>query len=166
MTEPYMLARTSDPDTSKDAAAIAALSPDSRVIKGAILQLLRQHGGKTAFELRTLYRETRLRNDVDWPDCQPNTINRRVSDLANIGLVVDTGARRKTPDGRMAIIWRATTRTERNTLMLRHGLPEPLVEVETDWSKVSDVRRLRQRIAELEAQLSQGTISQTARPTT
>lgn len=146
-----MLARTSDPDTSHDAAAIAALSPSSREIKGAILRLLRSDGPATAFELRDLYFANRA--NEGWPDCQPNTINRRASDLANIGLIVDTGQRRKSPDNRDAIVWRATTRTERKLLLRNYGMAEFDVEVETDWSKVSDVRRLRQRIAELEAQL-------------
>ena len=143
-----MLARASDPDTSKDAAAIAALSPSSREIKRIIMRLLRQHGPQTAFERREIYAGV-----FGAPVVQPNTVNRRVSDLAGIGLVVDSGTRRDTPDRRKAIVWRATTRTERNLLMLRYGLPEPLVEVETDWSKVSDVRRLRARIAELENEL-------------
>jgi DNA-binding HxlR family transcriptional regulator len=148
MTEPHMLARASDPDTSKDAAAIAALSPTSGAIKGAIMRALRKHGPRTAFELRELY----LADGIG-PACQPNTINRRVSDLANMGFVHDTGQRRKTPDGRQAIVWRALTRTERTALLANYGLRAFDVEVETDWSKVSDVRRLRQRIAELEARL-------------
>lgn len=151
MTEPHMLARASDPDTSHDAAAIAALSPSSREIKSAILRLLRSDGPATAFELRDLYFANRV--DEGWPDCQPNTINRRVSDLANMGFVVDTGERRKTPDRRLAIVWRALTRTERNRLMANYGLGTFKIDVETDWSKVSDVRRLRQRIAELENEL-------------
>jgi hypothetical protein len=150
MTEPHMLARASDPDTSKDAAAIAALSPSSREIKSAILRLLRSDGPATAFELRDLYFANR--SHEGWPDCQPNTINRRVSDLANMGFVFDTQERRKSPDGRDAIVWRALTRTERAALMANYGL-HPLVEVETDWSKVSDVRRLRARIVELEQEL-------------
>jgi hypothetical protein len=151
MTEPYMLARTSDPDTSKDAAAIAALSPSSAKIKGAIMHLLREHGPKTAFELRSLYDDAR-RNGADWPDCQPNTINRRVSDLAGIGLVVDMKRRRPTPDGRKAIVWRPVNATERAILTTRYGLGAlvDLEHVEIDWQKVSDVRRLRARIAELE----------------
>lgn len=149
-----MLARASDPDTSHDAAAIAALSPSSAVIKSAIMQLLRQHGPKTAFELRELYFGSSQWRISEWPDCQPNTINRRASDLANIGLIVDTGQRRKSPDNRDAIVWRATTRTERKLLLRNYGMAEFAVEVETDWSKVSDVRRLRQRIAELERELS------------
>lgn len=143
-----MLARASDPDTSHDAAAIAALSPSSAVIKGAILRLLRSDGPATAFELRDLYFANRA--NEGWPDCQPNTINRRASDLANIGLIIDTRQRRKSPDNRDAIVWRATTRTERKLLLRNYGMAEFAVEVETDWSKVSDVRRLRQRIAELE----------------
>lgn len=149
-----MLARASDPDTSHDAAAIAALSPSSAVIKSAIMQLLRQHGPKTAFELRELYFGSSQWRISEWPDCQPNTINRRASDLANIGLIVDTRQRRKSPDNRDAIVWRATTRTERKLLLRNYGMAEFAVEVETDWSKVSDVRRLRQRIAELERELS------------
>ena len=148
MTEPHMLARASDPDTSHDAAAIAALSPNSRAIKQAIMHALRRHGPRTAFELRELYLV-----DGIGPACQPNTINRRVSDLANIGMVVDTGNRRRTPDNRNAIVWRAAGPAERKLLLKNHGLAEFDIEVETDWSKVSDVRRLRARIAELEAQV-------------
>lgn len=147
MTEPHMLARHTDPDTSHDAAAIAALSPASREVKRIILGLLRRHGPHTAFELRERYLDV-----PGAPVVQPNTINRRVSDLANIGLVVDTGIRRLTPDRRRAIVWRAPTRTERDALLRYHGL-HPLVDVETDWSRVSDVKRLRARIAELEKTL-------------
>lgn len=150
-----MLARTSDPDTSKDAAAIAALSPSSAKIKSAILQLLREHGPKTAFELRDLYFASSQYRVSEWPDCQPNTINRRVSDLAGIGLVVDIKRRRPTPDGRKAIVWRAVNATERAILMTRYGLGGlvDLEHVEIDWQKVSDVPRLRARIAELEKTL-------------
>lgn len=151
MTEPHMLARTSDPDTSHDAAAIAALSPSSREIKQAILRLLRSEGPRTAFELRELYDRNAFAEG--WPPCQPNTINRRVSDLANAGLVADTGVRRPTPDRRPAIVWRALTTTERKLLLRNYGMEEFAVEVETDWSKVTDVRRLRQRIAELEKEV-------------
>lgn len=148
MTEPHMLARTSDPDTSQDAAAVAALSPQSRDIKSAILHALRRHGPRTAFELRELYLV-----DGIGPACQPNTINRRVSDLANIGLVVDTGTRRKTPDNRSAIVWRVVSPAERGNLLRYYGMP-PLMEVEVDWSKVRDVTRLRERIRELEAEVA------------
>lgn len=148
MTEPHMLARSTDPDTSHDAAAIAALSPTSATVKIALMQLLRANGPKTAFELRTLYFDHR--DWTFWPDVQPNTINRRISDLKNSGLVVDSGKRRKSPDDRKAIVWRAATRTERDMCLRYHGLA-PLVDVETDWSKVTDVKQLRARIAELEA---------------
>lgn len=163
MTEPHMLARASDPDTSKDAAAIAALSPNSVKIKSAIMQLLRAHGPKTAFELRDLY-DLGRKMGHDWPDCQPNTINRRVSDLAGIGLVVDMKRRRPSPDGRKAIVWRAATFTERAILTTRYGLGGliELDHVEIDWSKVSDVRRLRARIAELETTV-RGMVSTEAR---
>lgn len=144
-----MLARSTDPDTSHDAAAIAALSPGTAAVKSAIMQLLRENGPRTAFELRALYAEGR-REGRSWPDVQPNSINRRVSDLKNIGLLVDTERRRKTPDFRDAIVWRPVTRTERDALIRYHGLA-PLIEVEVDWQKVSDVKRLRARIAELEA---------------
>ena len=149
MTEPHMLARSTDPDTSHDAAVIAALSNNSKVIKSAIMQLLRWNGPRTAYELRELYFASSQWRVSEWPDCQPNTINRRVSDLANIGMVIATSRRRKSPDGREAIVWRAATRTERELLLRNHGL-EPLVDVEMDWSKVRDVTRLRARIAELE----------------
>lgn len=146
MTEPHMLARNTDPDTSHDAGAIAALSPSAAIVKGAIMQLLRANGPRTAFELRDFYVA-----HPEWPRVQPNSINRRVSDLRNSGLVRDTGRRRKSPDGRDAIVWRALTRTERDLLMRHHGLEPMPFEVATDWQKVSDVKRLRARIAELEA---------------
>jgi hypothetical protein len=151
VTEPHMLARSTDPDTSHDAAAIAALSPSSAAIKTAILRALRKHGPRTAFELRELYL-----TDGIGPACQDNSINRRISDLRNIGLVVDTGNRRPTPYGRKAIVWRATTFTEQKILMLRYGL-EGLVDiddVEVDWQKVSDVNRLRAEIARLQRQVA------------
>ena len=144
-----MLAKSTDPDTSHDAATIAALSNGSRMIKSAIMQLLRANGPRTAFELRELYAN---QPGTDWPPCQPNTINRRVSDLVNIGLIVATSKRRKSPDGYDAIVWRPATRTERALLLRNHGL-EPLVDVEVDWSKVSDIPRLRKRIAELDAEV-------------
>lgn len=146
MTEPHMLAHATDPKTSEDAAAIAALSPASREIKSAILRLLRVHGPRTAFELRDLYFDAAPVQG--WPPCQPNTINRRLSDLRNSGFVHEDGRTRKSPDGRDAAVWRPLTPTERRKLLAYHGL-EPLVDVETDWNRVSDPVRLRSHIRTL-----------------
>ena len=150
MTEPHMLTRTTDPDTSQDAAAIAALSPSSTAIKSAILTPCGSTDPRTAFELREFYFRDRWKRG--WPECQPNTINRRVSDLKNAGLLVDSGRRRTTTDGHPAIVWRAVTATERNILMTRYGLGGliDIEDIEVDWSKVTDPKRLRARIAELE----------------
>ena len=93
-------AHTDDPDTSK----LAALQLDPTAVgelKRAILVMLKP-GPNTAFELRARY--SKVAPLLGWPHVQPNSINRRLSELKKDGLVFDTGERRETPDGRMAAV--------------------------------------------------------------
>lgn len=87
-------ARESDPDTSHDAAARAALTANRG--RKMALEVLRQNvGGLTDHELSEL---------TGW---RLNSMNKRRGELRDAGLVVDTGRRRRTPSGSTAIVWAA-----------------------------------------------------------
>jgi hypothetical protein len=92
------LARTTDPDTSHDAAIRAASfsAPHQRRILDALL--IQKHfnpewGGLTAHEME---KQTRL-NYVQ--------IDRRMHELVKAKLAQDSGIRRATPSGGKAIVW-------------------------------------------------------------
>ena len=91
-------ARASDPHTSHDAAR--SLSPAKlRDSQKAVLGHFRKFGPMTDTDLVNLY--------VGSPQSRSGLRTRR-SELVDRGLVEDTGARKKLPTGRNAIVWRAT----------------------------------------------------------
>ena len=91
-------ARHSDPDTSHDAAR--SLSAGKlRASQKAVLGHFRKFGPMTDTDLVNVY--------VGSPQSRSGLRTRR-SELVDRGLVEDTGARKKLPTGRNAIVWRAT----------------------------------------------------------
>jgi len=94
-------ARHSDPHTSHDAAR--SLSPDKlRDSQKAVLGHFRKFGPMTDTDLVNMY--------VGPPQSRSGLRTRR-SELAGRGLIEDTGARKRLPTGRNAIVWRAVRRT-------------------------------------------------------
>lgn len=130
MTEPHQLAHAGDPDTSVAAAAIAALSPSSRKVKLAIVDLLRDFGPQSADDLQRLY--ARLRADKGWPDVQLHSVKRRLSDLVNAAVVRDTGRREQTPWGRDAAVWELVTDVGLERLM-RQAEAQAAAEDAAPW---------------------------------
>jgi len=94
-------ARRTDPATSHDAAR--SLSPDKlRDSQKAVLGHFRKFGPMTDTDLVNMY--------VGPPQSRSGLRTRR-SELAGRGLIEDTGARKRLPTGRNAIVWRAVRRT-------------------------------------------------------
>jgi len=91
-------ARTTDPETSHDAAA-SIRSERIRASQVAVLDTFRQHGPLTQEELVTRYARAPMQSD--------SGLRTRASELVALGKLVDTGKRRKLKSGRKAIIWRA-----------------------------------------------------------
>lgn len=105
-----MLAHRHDPDTSHDAVPA---SKQRELVKAAILRIIdegipRHLGGEglAAFEVQDFY--VRQRSIYGWPDVQPHSIPRRMSELHNEGRIHDTGERVPTPFGKNAVVWAAT----------------------------------------------------------
>jgi hypothetical protein len=95
------LAHRNDPDTSHIAAA--ALNPsDKERIKAAILVMLGEKP-KASFQLTKLY--FKFRTFRGWPDCKEDGIAKRLSELVNADLVIDTGKRVTSPYKRPAVVW-------------------------------------------------------------
>jgi hypothetical protein len=91
-------ARRSDPHTSHEAAR--SLSANKlRDSQKAVLSHFRKFGPMTDTDLVNIY--------VGSPQSRSGLRTRR-SELANRGLIEDTGVRKKLPTGRRAIVWRAT----------------------------------------------------------
>lgn len=93
-------ARLTDPETSHQAAASvnrATLPHTQRII----LTLLALDGPMTDEELLLLW------NDRIAERISPSGIRTRRRELADLGLVCDTGERRPLESGRMAIVWGA-----------------------------------------------------------
>ena len=86
------LCRSTDPDTSFQAGANVNLK---RGRKLALEALLKSEDGLTDFEL------------ADITGFQQTSIGKRRTELRDMGLVVDSGNRRRTPSGATAIVWRA-----------------------------------------------------------
>lgn len=91
-------ARTTDPDTSHDAALSMAVP--SQAQRAAAHVALTKHGPMTADEIDAM-----LEGD-GW---RTTTAGRRLSELAEMGAVVRTDDKRKTRSGRMAYVWMVTT---------------------------------------------------------
>lgn len=87
-------ARTSDPDTSHEAARYT--EPRANTNRALALRVLREHpDGLTDFELAEL------------TGLQQTSIGKRRGELRDGGFVRDTGRRRRAPSGAMAIVWEA-----------------------------------------------------------
>jgi hypothetical protein len=91
-------ARHSDPHTSHDAARSLSAG-ELRDSQKAVLGHFRRFGPMTDTDLITVY--------VGSPQSRSGLRTRR-SELVDRGLIEDTGARKKLPTGRNAIVWRAT----------------------------------------------------------
>jgi DNA-binding transcriptional ArsR family regulator len=88
------MCRNSDQDTSLEAAL--GIRPNiGRSRRIALQALLEAEDGLTDFEL------------ADKTGYQQTSIGKRRTELRNMGLVADSGRRRKTPSGASAIVWRA-----------------------------------------------------------
>jgi hypothetical protein len=84
--------RSSDPDTSQEAAA--SLPPQALGARcQELYALIEHHGGLTTHQLVTLTGHDR-----------GNTA-RRITDLVQAGWVRDSGLRRRGPTGRRSIVW-------------------------------------------------------------
>lgn len=88
----FTLAPHSDQDTSR--AAAKAIVPHLERLESAVLLALEQNGPLTAEQLEY---STGLRGD---------TVRPRLCRLRAMGMVVDSGERRRTRSGRMAVVWR------------------------------------------------------------
>lgn len=100
--------RPGDPDTSHAAAASIAdgLSAQRRSVFDAVAAVERTNPhrvGATAYEVQAL-----LAYSGHAP--QQSVIARRLSDLRDLGLVVDSGVRRPGSSGRQLICWKAVDR--------------------------------------------------------
>lgn len=104
-----MLAHRTDPDTSHNAVPA---SKQRELVKEAIMYLLTHlgeyptHEGLAAFEVTEEYFSDRQARG--WPNVQPYSIARRMSELHNEKRIRDTGERVPTPYGRTAAVWAAT----------------------------------------------------------
>lgn len=88
-------------DTETEAAK--DMAPHTTRLRELVLELLRANPeGLTDDEGAQLLRYTRGIHDAD-----RLTFGRRRGELAKAGLVADAHMRRRTPHGRMAIVWRA-----------------------------------------------------------
>lgn len=90
----FAMVRTSDPDTSKEAAAGATLN--AATLRARCLEALRAHAdGLTDFELAAHV------------GSQQTSAGKRRGELVAQGLVRNSGNRRPSPSGAAAIVWRA-----------------------------------------------------------
>ena len=94
------VARTSDPDTSWDAAKSVK---DLTRKQGDVLWVIRYYGSTTD-------RDLVANHEAQFSFAQPQSesgIRTRRSELVKLGLVRDSGRRRRLVSGRQAIIWEA-----------------------------------------------------------
>jgi hypothetical protein len=89
-------ARSSDPQTSHDAAASIVTKPSQR----DVIATLKAIGPSTQKDLEE---HPQLKEDYS-----PSRIRTAVRELADSGLVVDTGEKKTLKSGRRAIIWKAS----------------------------------------------------------
>jgi hypothetical protein len=97
------LARSGDPETSHEAAASLSAAA-LRLSQEDVLFALRQLGGSaTDTELLERYAELASREAVRWQS--PSGLRTRRHELVVLGLVVDSGERRRLASGRRAVVW-------------------------------------------------------------
>ena len=104
--KPFARARTTDPETSHEAA-----KPDRAVDRHLVYRALIAAGpdGLTDFELAARLNVSCPRS-TEW---QQTSAGKRRGELRDQGLVCDSGRKRKSPSGSRAIVWRVTTPEER-----------------------------------------------------
>ena len=96
--EPRAVARRTDPETSHAAAAsVSGIRESQRAVHAALVA----RGPSTDEDLLDYLREC----GETWT---PSGARTRRAELANLGLVEDSGDRRRLRTGRMSIVWRAT----------------------------------------------------------
>jgi len=121
-------ARTTDPQTSHDAAA--SISNDTaRTRRYRVLELIRERGPISDDDWFELYLQR-------WPGSYSYSHRSRRTELRDLGYVRDSGLRKKNPSGREAILWEVTAA----------GLLADEGRVEAAWEKL---REHRQKIEEL-----------------
>lgn len=96
-------ARTSDPDTSHEAAASVRRVADTHA---ALLALFALYPAMTDEQMLDHY--TSLRTIMGWPRQSPSGLRTRRSELVQAGLIGDSGDRARTTSGRACIIWQHT----------------------------------------------------------
>ena len=90
----FAMVRTSDPSTSKEAAAGASVN--AAKLRARCLEVLRAHpAGLTDFQL------------ADLVGSQQTSAGKRRGELVAQGLVRNSGERRPSPSGAAAIVWRS-----------------------------------------------------------
>lgn len=82
-----------EPDTSR--AAAEAIAPSASLLRGKCLAALREFGPMTADEI------------ADRVGITPFSARPRCTELLALGMIVDTGERRRNSSGRSAKTWRA-----------------------------------------------------------
>lgn len=97
------LARTTDPETSHEAARSVG---DTTETQQRILEIFYDFPiGLTDFELQALFRDRSYR-DKRYPLASESGIRSRRSELVAAGKLIDSGIRHKLPSGRKAIVWK------------------------------------------------------------
>ena len=89
--------RLTDPQTSRDAAA--SMAPHLSGQRARVLALVREHGDITAAEIARTTGHT----------IQQSVAARRLTDLAQMGLIEPTGVTRPGNTGRMCTVWTIAT---------------------------------------------------------
>jgi len=97
--EPRAHARRSDPETSHQAAASVKRMRESQMF---ILGLFRRHGGMVDDELIVVASGVLAGRKMS-----VSGIRTRRSELVRLGMVRDTGKRRRLESGRLSIVWAA-----------------------------------------------------------
>lgn len=95
--EAYKRARTTDPDTSHEAAE--AIGKDLKELQRRVMEEFDRHGPLTHHRLIQLYRE-------HYGFAAESTIRTRCAELVEMGLVEDSGIRQTLRGKRKAIVWR------------------------------------------------------------
>jgi len=95
-------ARSTDPQTSALAAESSTELLQTKT-QLAIMAIL-EHGEATDIEIIRIYKD--LVEFGDAPQASDSGIRSRRSELVRSGQVMDSGARRRTPAGRLSIVWK------------------------------------------------------------
>jgi len=94
--------RRKHPETSHEAArSIEALTAK----REAVLRVLSNYGRGTEEQIADWYALARSQNQHLFPGQSPSGLRARRSELVTLGLVRDSGERKRTRYGRQAIVW-------------------------------------------------------------